>query len=177
MRRSAEEALRALVDAEPELVLEAHGPEEAQRIVGEHRLGHGSDDALLEIPCAAVGIEPLVGAHADRDRVEGEVARGEIGLDAVREGREVDGLLALVRDDTPRPMALGERERGALEPARVAQRRCSRIGAGDVEVEDGATEQLVADRPADDPGLLVGEHLANAVIHPSPPDALCPSAC
>ena len=65
----------------------------------------------------------------------------------------------------PRAVPLRERERGAAGAPRVLARRALGLGAGDVEVDQRATEQLVANRAADDPGLLAREHLPRELTH------------
>ena len=111
------------------------------------------------------------------DRVEGEVARREVRVDAVADGREVDGLVDAVDDDPPGAVPLGEREHRAAETAREAVRRVARLGAGDVEVEHGPLEELVADGAADDPRVLLAEDLAEALIHRRRPAGRGRSAC
>ena len=44
-------------------------------------------------------------------------------------------------------MALGEREHGAAEAARESMGRVARIGAGDVDVEDGTQESASRTAP------------------------------
>ena len=61
-------------------------------------------------------------------------------------------------------MPLGERKRRAAGTLRILARGASGIAAGDVEIDDVAAEQLVADGPADDPGLLAGKDLARELI-------------
>jgi hypothetical protein len=63
-------------------------------------------------------------------------------------------------------MALRERKCGPTKTARVTKSRFPRFAAGDVEVEHGATEELVTNGSSYDPRLLVAEYLADALIHP-----------
>ena len=74
--------------------------------------------------CGSCG-SPARDRHGDR--VEGEVARREVGLDAVAERSEVDGLVDAVDDDPPRAVALRERERRAAEATGEAVRGVARI--------------------------------------------------
>ena len=78
---------------------------------------------------------------------------------------EVDRLVDPVGDDSPGAVTFGEREDGAAEAAREAVGRVARIGAGDVDVEDGTEEELVANRTTDDPGALAAQDLAEPLIH------------
>ena len=99
-----------------------------------------------------------------RDRVDREVAGREVGLDRVSQRREVDGAAVLERD-APGAVALRERERSASRPASVAAGGGSRVPAGDVDVDDGAPERLVADGASHQPRLLAGEELAGELKH------------
>src|SRR3990170_1536496 len=169
--------LRTLVHAETELVLEPDRAKETKRVVEEHHLRDRPDDTLREIRAAVVRIARSARAHPDRDRVEREVARREIGRDAVRKGCEVDRLRCSFGDDAPGAVALGERECRTAEAARVAVRGLSWIAAGDVDVEHRTAEELVAYGTAHDPRLLALEHLADALIHLSPLAAPSRSGC
>ena len=82
-----------------------------------------------------------------------------------RERREVHRLVDAVGDHAPGAVALGEREHGAAEAAREPVGRVARIGARDVEVEDGTEEELVPNRTSDDPGALPAQDLAEPLIH------------
>ena len=174
----AQERLGALVHAEAELVLEAHRAQEAQRIVDEDRArtrpGSTPASRSARPSCGSYGSP---GRDVLGDRVEREVARREIGVDPVRQRREVDRLVDAVGDDAPGAVSLGERERRAAEAAREAMRGVARIRAGDVEVEHRPQEQLVAHGAADDPGVLAAQDLADALIHRSRPAGRGPSAC
>ena len=90
--RCSQQIFRALVHAEPKLVLEPNGSQQAQRIVAEDRLGHRTNDAGLEIRRAFVRVVHVVTPDPNSDGVEREVARGQIRVDPARERREVDGL-------------------------------------------------------------------------------------
>ena len=124
-------------------------------------------DAGFEVGAPVVRIVRLARSHVDGDRVEGEVAGREIGVDPLADRREVDGLVDAVRDDAPRTVPLGQREDRAPEAAGEAARGLAWVGAGDVEVENGPQEELVAYGATDDPRVLVAQDLAQALIHRS----------
>ena len=176
--RRTEERLGALVHPEAELVLEAHRPQQSQRIVEEDasRTRRGSTPAR-EIGTPVVRVVGVARRDVLGDRVEREVARREVGVDPVRERREVDRLVDALGDDTPRAVPLGEREHRAAEASREAMCRVARIRARDVDVEDRPQEQRVADRAADDPRVLAAQDLAESLIHRSRPVVHAPSPC
>ena len=157
------------VHAEAELVLEPHRPEEAQWIVEEDRFGDGANAPVGEVGPSVVWIAEIARSHPHRDRVEREVARGEVRLDAVGTGREVDGLRSVRRRYAPGAVTLRERKGDAPEASRIANGGVPWLAARDVEIEQGTSEQLVADGATHDPRLLVAEHLANSLIHPYAP--------
>ena len=72
-------------------------------------------------------------------------------------------------------MALRQREDRTAEPVRETVRCRPRFTAGDVEIEDGTTEELVADGPADDPRVLAREELPEPLIHRLRPASRAPS--
>jgi hypothetical protein len=167
----AHQRLRLGNHPEVQLVLEAHRPQEPQRVVLEHGGLDGTDAARGEIAVAVVGIDDLAGAHPLGDRVDREVAGGEVVLDRPAQGREVDGTV--VREgDAPGPVPLGERERRALDPVREPPRRLSGLPNHHVEVEHRPFERSVANGAADDPGVLAGEQLLDQLTHRLPPAAL-----
>ena len=65
-------------------------------------------------------------------------------------------------------MALGQRHDGAALRLGVRARGGLGLAAGHVHVEDGTAEQLVADRAADEVGLLPGRGQKRGVIHRRP---------
>ncbi len=140
-------------------------------------LGHGADHAGAEIGTPVVRVVGLARRDVLGDRVEREVARREVGVDPVRERREVDRLVDAVGDDSPGAVPLRERERRAAEAPREAMRRVARIRARDVDVENRPEEQRVAHRAADDPGVLAAQDLAESLIHRSRPAVRARSAC
>jgi hypothetical protein len=165
--RRTQQRLGSLVHPKPELVLEAHRPQEAEGVVAEDRLGHGSDDAGLEVGAAVVRVVRLARSDMDGDRVEREVAGREVGVDPLADRCEVDGLVDAVGDHPPCSVPLRQREDRASEAAGEAVRSLARVGTGDVEVENRSEEELVADGAPDDPRLLLRQDLAEALIHRS----------
>ena len=65
-------------------------------------------------------------------------------------------------------MPLGERKRRTAGTPRILARSALRIAAGDVEIDHLAAEQVVANRAADDPGLLAGKNLLRELTHRAP---------
>ena len=175
--RRTEERLGALVHPEAELVLEAHRAQQSQRIVEEDALGHDADHAGVEIGTPVVRVVGVPRRDVLGDGVEREVARREVGVDPVRERREVDRLVDALGDDSPRAVPLGERERRAPEAPREAMCRVARIRARDVDVENRPQEQRVTHRAADDPGVLAAQDLAESLIHRSRPVVHAQSPC
>ena len=163
--RRAQERLRTLVHLEPQLVLEAHGAQESKRVVDEDGVRHRPNDAVPQVVATVVRVVGSAGLDALGDRVEREVARREVGVDPVGQRGEVHRLVDAVGDHAPGAMALGEREHGAAEAARESMGRVARIGAGDVDVEDGTQEKRVPNRTSDDPGALAAQDLADPLIH------------
>ena len=86
------------VDHESQLVLEPDGPQQAERVVPEHALAHRTDEAPVEVAVAAEGVELVPAGERPRDRVDREIAVGEVLFDAVCKRREVDGAPVAVRD-------------------------------------------------------------------------------
>jgi hypothetical protein len=151
---------------ESELDLQPHRSQEAQRIVDEDQVRDCANAPCVEIRSALERIARSTRSDPDSDRVEREVARGEIGFDAIRKRCEINGLRGVCVGYAPGSMVLRERKRSTTEPARVENGSLTRMAAGDIEVEYWTTEELVADCTSDDPGFLVAEYLANALIHP-----------
>ena len=85
--------------------------------------------------------------------------------------------MSIRRRYTPGSMPLRERKGGASEPSCVASGGFPRVATRDVQIEQRTSEKLVANRPSDDPCLLVAEYLLDSLIHPSLPDVLGRSAC
>ena len=115
-----------------------------------------------DVRLPAEGIDELASADGARHGVEREVAGREVVLDPGRERREVDGSPVLERDP-PGPVALGERKRRAAARPRERPRGDLGLAARDVEVDDRAAEQLVAQGAADEPALPARERLAQPI--------------
>ena len=101
------------------------------------------------------------------DRVEGEVACCEIGVDPLADRREVNRFVDAVDDDPPGAVSLREREHRATEAAREPMCGIARIRTGHIEIENRPQKKLVANGTADDPCVLVREDLAEPLIHRS----------
>jgi hypothetical protein len=166
------------LDLEAELDGEAHGAQRAQRVVGERPAGDHPQAAGLEIGGAAVRIDQLAAGQRLGHRVDGEVARREVGVQvpvAQRQQVHVPGVAGpdgppaaeLVRELERRPA--GRLRDPAGRPARVAR-------DGEVDVVGGAAEQAVADRPADEPRGLAGQRRPSRVqrrAHAGSPSRWC----
>jgi hypothetical protein len=151
------------VETEAQLVFQPNSAQQPQRIVPEDRRRDRAQHAPFEVVHAAKWINELASAERLRDRVDGEVACGEIGFDVVLKRREVHRP-TVVEGHAPRSVTLGERkDRPAVAPCRRL-----RIPAGDVDIDDGSGEQLVPHRSADDPSLLARERLAGPIKHLAP---------
>ena len=79
----AEELLGGRVEPELELVLEAHGAQEPQRVVGEDRLRDGAKRARSEVLPAPERVDWLAALEGHGDRVDGEVAAREIFFEKI----------------------------------------------------------------------------------------------
>jgi hypothetical protein len=112
-------------------------------------------------------IDVAAAVDGQRDGVDGEIARREVGLDPVSQGREVDGPARPERH-SPRAVALRQWKERASRGGRVRSRSRLRIGAGDVQVDDGSPEQVVAHGAADHVGLLACDGGTDAFIHRQP---------
>src|SRR5205807_8797535 len=90
VRARAEQLLGPLVETEAELVLEARGAQEPERVVGEDRVRDGAERARSEVRAAAERVDRLAARERHGDRVDGEVAAREVVLERAAERREVD---------------------------------------------------------------------------------------
>src|SRR5205085_2481692 len=97
----AQEPLRQRREPEAELVLQADGAQEAERVVLEDRLRDRAQAAELDVLEPAARVDDLAPAERPRERVHGEVARREVALDRPPKRREVD-CAAVVERDPPR---------------------------------------------------------------------------
>jgi hypothetical protein len=111
-----------------------------------------------------VGIDVLAAVERNRNRIDGEIACREVGLDPVPERREVDSSARAERNP-PCSVPFRERKERAAGDLRVRSRGRFGVGAGDIEVDDVAAQQLIADRAADHVRPLTGHSRTNPVIH------------
>src|SRR5262249_21382878 len=125
----------------------------------------------LEVRAAAVGVDELAAGQRLGDRVDREIAGGEIGLERpALQRRDVDLPHLAGADDAPGAERVGELERRAARRPRDAPRGPARIALDrevDVVARAAAAEQPVAYRAADDPGRRVAEGLADGLDHAS----------
>ena len=163
----ADELLRQRREPEAELVLQADGAQEAERVVLEDRLRDRAQATQVDVLEAAARVDDLAAGEWPRERVHREVPRREVALDRPAERREVDRA-AIRERDAPGAVPLREGERRAAGAIRVGAGGLLGLAAGDVEVDDRAAEELVPERSADDPRLLAGEELARELIHRRP---------
>ena len=106
-RARLHEPLRLRIEPEAELVLEADRAQQAERVVAEDSRRDRAKRLAVEVAEAAERIQRLAALERPRDRVDREVAGGEVLVDAVRQGREVDGALVGQRH-APGSVALRE---------------------------------------------------------------------
>src|SRR5262249_52281771 len=151
----ADELLGERRKREAELLLETNRAQEAQRIVLEDRLRDGAQKAELKILAPAARVDVVAAGDRDGDRVDREVATREARLDRPVHRREVDRPPA-AEHDAPRRVALRKSEWEPARPLCVRARRRLRIAAHDVDVEDAAAEQLIANGAADEPRVFGG---------------------
>jgi hypothetical protein len=111
-----------------------------------------------------VGIERVAPGEWQGDRVDREVATGEVSLYSLRQWGEVHRVTPLERN-APRAVPLGEREGRAVGLPRVGAGRLLRLPAGNVQVDELATEELVPDSAPDDPRFLPLQNLSSELTH------------
>ena len=160
----SDQALRFGVEAEAELVFEADGAEEAQGIVAEGGWTDHPQNPPLEIGQSAERIDGPPADEGNRDCVDREVPRREVGLDAPDERSEVDRAPGVERN-APRAVPLRKRKGRASRTAREAPSGGLRLPDRDVQIDERPAEQLVADGAADDPCILALEHLTGELTH------------
>ena len=158
------EALRLLGKLKAELVREPDRAQEPQRVVFEDRLRDRAKNPRLEVGCSAERIHRLAPPQRAGDRVDREVAAGEVGFDPVGQRCEIHGA-TVVESDAPGAVPLRERERSSSRASGVFPRRALRVAAGDVEIDELSPEQLVSHCSADDPGLLALQQLLRQLMH------------
>ncbi len=144
------------LDLEAEHRGEARGAEYPDRVVRERVVRDRSQPRDAGVAQAVVRVERRAAVEGQRNRVDGEVAVLEVGLDALAAQRgDVDVPAAVGRLGPPRVEALRERERGASRGLGDAARDLLLLpGDGEVNVDHGPAEQRVAQRAADDPRVV-----------------------
>ena len=167
----AHETLRLRLQPEPELVLEPHRSQQPQRVVREDARRDRTEELRVDVGAAAEGVDrprrPASGT-AIALIVKSRVARSS----SIVPGSGVKSTVrAVLERDPPGAVPLRERERRAAGALRVGARGRLRLAAGDVEVDQLAAEQLVANRAADDPRLLAGQDLLRELTHRGRPAA------
>ena len=175
LRVPAHEPLRLGVHPEAELVLQAHCTEKPQGVVLEDARRKRTDDLLLEVGTASVGIDRVSAGQGQGDRVDREVPLGKVVLDPAGQWREVHGPPVFERD-APGSVPLGERKGRTARTVRVGAGCGLRIATGDVEIDHVASKQLVANCPADDPRLLARKDLLGELMHRAPLAAHAPGS-
>ncbi len=153
------------VELELELGCEPRGAKQPQGVGLETALGDDPQPPLLE-----VGGSPMRVARRrsrvrerDRDRVDGEVPLGQVGLDRVAaHPGHVEVPAPIARQHPPGPELGRERERGpGCRPGDSPGGGRLVAGDRDVDTPHDAAGERIAHRAADDPGLVVvGEGLA-----------------
>ena len=169
---------RGGLDREAELDREAHGAQGAQRIVGERARRDHPQPPGVEVAPAAVRVDELAAADRLGHRVDGEVARGEIGRQVpVAQRQQVDVPGVAGPDRAPAAELVAELERGPAGGLRDPPRRAARVaGDGDVDVVGRAAEQPVAHGAADQPGRLArerGPRRLQRLAHAGSPSRWC----
>jgi hypothetical protein len=161
-RGGADRVRGAGLDRQLEVDRDPDPAQRAQRVVGERLARDHAQPPGLEVGAAAVRVEQLAARERLGHRVDGEVARREVGADvAVAEHDQVDVPGVAGPDDAPRAERAREPERRAAGGARERARGILGVlGDRDVEVGRRAAEQAVAHGAADDPRVAAGEDLA-----------------
>ena len=90
----AHELFRQRREPEPELFLEADRAQESQRVVLEDRLGDRAQEPQLEVLASPARIDRLTPGDGYGDRVDSEVAAGQVVPQA---GTESDSRLSVAR--------------------------------------------------------------------------------
>ncbi len=159
------------VDREAELAREPRDPQGAQRVGGERLGRHHAQPPRGEVLAPAVRVHDLPARERLGHRVDGQVARGEVGRERrALERRDVDLPRLAGADHAPAAERVGQLERRPARRARDAPRGPARVVRDDevdVLLGVGAAEQAVAHRAADDPRALVAQRLADRLDHAS----------
>ena len=165
---------RDVVRHERVVARQAREPQHAERVVGERAGRAQAESAGGQIVEAVQRVDDAAALQRPRQRVHGEVAQAQIGLEpgspaggrgfagprpprrAGRSGaqrRHVDVRAA--EEDAPRAELVRRGEDRSAEPVGERTREALRVAVDDdVGVAGGATQQLVAQAAADQPARL-----------------------
>ncbi len=149
------------IDLEVELDRDPDRAQAPQRVLLERALRHHPHQPSLEVLAAAMRIQQLTAADRLGHGVDREVAVREVGVDVVVAQRhEVDVPGVMRPDHPPRAERAAEPERRTSGRARDPLRGPLRVARDrEIDVVGGATEQVVAHGPADQPRLVAGQDL------------------
>ena len=125
---------------EPELAREPRDAHEPHGIVAQDRRPDHAQHTRAEVGDAAVAVDELAPAERERQRVDGQVALGEVGVEApTLERCDVDGVRQIPAVHAPGAERIGQREARGVVRLRQQPR-----GLAGVAVE---REVDVRDRP------------------------------
>ena len=146
-----------------QLAGQPHEPQGPQRVVLE-RAGRGEPQAALgEVARPGERVDQLAARQRPGDRVDREVAEQQVSLERLAAQRvEIRLPAARARHDAPGAEVIGKREgRRAGRAGECAGSRRDLAGDHQIEIRARrAAQQLVADRPPDDPALEPAQGLA-----------------
>ena len=141
------------IDLEAELMRDPRQPQQPQRVVAEGRLGRRPQQPPAEVVAAGQRVDHRAVVERHRDRIDGEVAQGQVVLDAATAGRDVDR--AALSHHPPGAVAFRQRKRRSTAVAGHPPGDLARVALHhQVDVGDRAAEQQVADAAAHQPGAL-----------------------
>ena len=149
------------IGLEVQLARQPRGPQDPQRVGREGLRADHAQAPGGEVGAPAEGVDRLSPGQRLGDRVDGEVARGQVGFDAVAVDRQQVDLPAMVaRHDAPDAERVRQREGGGPSGATQRLGRLLRRPVHDhVEVEGLPPEQAVAHGAADQPGAAAVQRL------------------
>ena len=142
---------------------EAGSAQQPQRVGAEAVLADDAQQAPLEVGEAAEGIDRLTAGERDRDRADGEVARGQVGLDRLAAQRGRIDLPGAVAGDRAPGRELGRELEGVRRRPRARSPSPPRSGSPATARSRSVTSRPkrgVAHRAAGDPDLV--RHRASA---------------
>ena len=151
------------VDREVQLAGQPRGADDAQRVVVEAARGDHPQDAAGDVLCAPVRVDGDTAGQRLGQRVGGEVAQRQVGLQRAAAQRGEIGLpRAVGGQDAPRPELLRQLEQRPARGAGDRARRGVDVAVDDqVDVVDRAAQEAVAGNAADEPGVVPGERAAD----------------